>query len=91
MVYVDALLLIAFALVYGLFAYVLGYVAGRGDGETSLRAARAANRRIRQQHADLARWIRTNWPDVFEAHRYGVNEGFQQGVAQARELEDDAA
>ena len=90
MVHIDALLLTTFLLLLSLFGYVLGYLAGRGDGETSLRAARAANRRIRQQHADLARWIRENWPDATTAHRVGVSEGYQQGIAQAQDLEDAA-
>ena len=68
-----ALLLVAAVCALPILTYLLGYTARRPDSRVT---------RIQE-------WIQENWPDKKEAFKQGHRLGYQQGVLQARALEEE--
>lgn len=86
MAQIDPLLFTIGVALLMIAAFWIGYTAA----ETREREARDLIeknlRDLRNQKAKLTQWVRSNWPNEFEAYRRGHQEGYQQGVLQSPDL-----
>lgn len=72
-------------------AFLLGIDVGEEHGN---KAKRELTRRMihdRKQQTELTAWVRKNWPNEYKAYQRGHADGYQQGVLQSPELEDNAS
>lgn len=73
MEHLPATLIAAAVCIVGIIVFLLGY--------------RSAERS--QRIEQVYQWIQKNWPDKQTAFKQGHRMGYQQGVLQARTLEED--
>lgn len=81
-----------FALAALIVLIIAAFFLGWDIAEARERKAKEfLNRNIKllsQQKQELTTWVRTNWPNEYEAYKRGHIEGYQQGILQSAELEE---
>jgi hypothetical protein len=81
------LLIIGF-IVMAFVCFALGWdVAETRERKAKSHLDRNLKLAIKQKH-ELTTWINQNWPNEFEAYQKGHAEGYQQGILQASDMED---
>ena len=73
--------------IFMLAAFLTGYTMAQTREREAAKKIEANLRDLKNQKANLTKWVRSNWPDEFAAYRRGHREGYQQGVLQSPELE----
>jgi hypothetical protein len=68
-------------------AFLTGYTMAETKERVAAEKLRQSLQRVQQAKYQLTQWVRTNWPNEFEAYRAGHKVGYQQGVLQAADLE----
>jgi len=83
----NSTLIILAVILFMLAAFIAGWQASNNRERLASRYLQKQLHEVQTQKRRLTEWVRANWPDEFEAYRRGHQEGYQQGVSQAADLE----
>lgn len=85
----SALLIIGAVILFLIAAFWLGFNAASALERNAHNRTKKTLWDIQRQKVNLTKWVRGNWPNEFEAYRRGHQEGYQQGVLQAADIEEE--
>lgn len=81
--------LIVAAMAVSIVGFILGYAAANVAEREAVDMLKAHLNMIKRQKMELSQWVEKNWPTEYAAYTLGHTEGYQQGVLQGPDLEDD--